>query len=429
MQYHIEKGERGFCRLSCSFGVTEVQEAWKKAAAYFGSSVTIPGFRKGKAPLAALEKQFGQQMADFATDKLVSRAVEQALQREKLEPVSGFEYEGGSAELGREFSFVLDFCVLPEGECPDLMSLSVDIAEPEADPVQESLFLREMLARGADKVQVTEGLSQDGDLVSANVVGSVDGRPVPGLAGPCRLRLTPPVEGEKVPDLDPVVRKLRIGETGMGSTPCPADYPEPSLRGRTIDLAVTLLSIERDLLPELNDETARRLGFRNAESMKFRAHEQALDMDRLHKRSQAMLAMQNSLGAWQGVDAPELMVKQCQRDLLRRATQYLRRQQNGDPDFVAGMAKMRAETAIASMRRARARILLLLWARENGVELPKNELDAVLRGRAARQNKLPDDYLLSASRSGEVFELRAAMHEEKALYALFDAIKASRAAE
>ena len=94
MQYHIEKGERGFCRLSCSFGVTEVQEAWKKAAAYFGSSVTIPGFRKGKAPLAALEKQFGQQMADFATDKLVSRAVEQALQREELEPVSGFEYEG-----------------------------------------------------------------------------------------------------------------------------------------------------------------------------------------------------------------------------------------------------------------------------------------------------------------------------------------------
>ena len=68
-------------------------------------------------------------------------------------------------------------------------------------------------------------------------------------------------------------------------------------------------------------------------------------------------------------------------------------------------------------------------AEKYNVALPQNELDAVLRGRAARQNKLPEDYLLSVARTGEAFEIRTAMHEEKALYALFDAIKAKRSAE
>jgi len=429
MEYQIDKGEKGSFRLEGSFSEAEVQEAWKKAGTRFGSSMAMPGFRKGKVPLAVLEKQFGQQMADFVTDSLVSRAVEQALAREGLLPVSGFEYEGGAAERGRAFTFRMEFSVLPEAECPDLTLLPVIVEEPVADPVQEELFLREMLARGANKVRVTEGTPQDGDVVSADVVGRVDGRAVPGLNGPCRMRLVPPVEGEKTPDLDPIVRGLRIGETGMGSTPCPDNYPDPALRGRTIELSATLRSIEREELPELCDATARKLGFRNVEAMKFRAREQALDMDRLHRRSQAMQQIQNMLGAWQGFEAPELMVKQCQRDLLRRSTQYLQRNEQSGPDFVASMARMRAEAAVAAVGRARVRALLLMWARQNGVELPKNELDAVLRGRAARQNKHPDDYLLSVARSGEAFEIRTAMHEEKALYALFDAIKARRSAE
>ena len=429
MEYRIEKGAQGHCRLECTVPEADVQAAWKKAGIRFGSSMAMTGFRKGNIPLAVLEKQFGQQMADFATDKLVSRAVEHALAREGLHPVSGLDYEGGIAERGKSFSFSIEFCILPEGECPDLSSLAVDMPEPVADPVQEELFLREMLARGANKVQVTEDTPQDGDIISADVIGRVDGRTVPGLEGPCRMRLMPPVEGEKAPDLDPIVRGLRIGETGVGSTPCPDNYPDPALRGRTIELSATLRSIEREELPELNDVTARKLGFRNVEAMKFRAREQAQDMDRLHKRSQAMQNIQNSLGNWQGFDAPELMVKQCQRDLLRRSTQYLQRQQENGPEFVESMARMRAEASIAAVGRARARALLLMWARQNNVELPKNELDAVLRGRAARQNKHPDDYLLSVARTGEAFEIRTAMHEEKALYALFDAIKAKRSAE
>jgi len=56
------------------------------------------------------------------------------------------------------------------------------------------------------------------------------------------------------------------------------------------------------------------------------------------------------------------------------------------------------------------------------VELPENEADAVLRGRAARRQMSLEEYLTSTARSGESYAVRAAMLEQKALYALYDTI-------
>jgi len=423
MEYRIENEGQGACRLVCSYTDAEVLKTWKNAANSFASSFRMPGFRPGKAPLAVIEKQFGRQISDMVTDTLVARAVSEALKSSDVMPVTRFDFQGGNAMRGNEFRFDILFGVLPDFDCPALDEIKVEEAAPAADPVQEGLFMREFLSRAAETVEITEGTPQDGDIVSGDVKGTVNGNPVPGLNGPCRMRLIAVAPGEKAPDLDPIVRGLHIGETGKGSTLCPDNYPEPSLRGKPIELSVTLRKIERETLPELNDETARKLGFRSIEAMQMRAHEQALDMDRMHKRSQALQSIQAVLENWQGFDAPASMVTECERDAMRRSRQYLQ-QQYGDSDtFKSSLAQMKQEAAETGARKARCRALLLRWAREHGVALAPEELDAVLRGRAARQNKSPEEYLLGAARTGEVFGIQAAMLEEKALYALFDAIR------
>lgn len=421
MECRIEQGELGQCRAIGACTEAEVLSEWKKAAQRFAAAVHIPGFRPGKAPLPALEKQFGAQIAELVTDTLVQRALAQAFKREGITPVTGLEYEGGLAQRGLGLSFELSFGILPEFELPQLETIAVDKTEAEADPVQEELFLREMLGRGAEKVSVTEGTPQDGDLVMADVEGRVDGTPVPGLCGPVRMRLVAPVPGEKEPELVPIIRALHVGETGTGSTLCPPDFPDHALRGRTIDITVTLRGIEREELPALNDENARKLGFRSAEAMRLRAHEQAQDMARLHKRSRALEGMQGMLEQWPGFDAPEAMVKQCTREAISRAAQKMQQfaAHGGMPSSLEAMEK---DAASSGERKARCRTLLLGWARAHGVELPEKEADAVLRGRAARRQMSLDAYLTSTARSGDAYAIRAAMLEEKALYALYDAI-------
>lgn len=416
MEYQLEVEDGGLRRLSFTCPAGEVLSAWKKAAQPFAASFRMAGFRPGKAPLEVVEKRFYQQISDAATDALVEAALDDALRREALVPAAGLVYEGGNAVRGREFCFRMECCVLENGDVPDLSSIHIKEEEPRADPVQESLFVREVLGRAAEKTSVTEGRPQDGDVVEVEVTGKMDGEAVPGMhTGTCRMRLMPTRPGEKTPDLDPIVRGLSVGETGSGSTPCPDNYPDPSMRGRDIELVVTLRGIERETLPPLTDELARSLGFRDARALTASAHARALEMDRLHKFSEGRRALQARLESWEGFDAPEALVQQCRREAMRRSRQYLQRKFESPEKLKETLEVMKEEAERQARGKARARALLLLWAEREGVKMAGDEFERVLAARAARKNMDVAGYRRSLVRTGELFELRAAMLEERAL--------------
>ena len=416
MEYQIDKKVDGGCRLSCSLSAQEVLAAWKKAAAPFAASFCMAGFRPGKAPLEVVEKRFFSPIAESATDALVERAVEHMLSEQGLTPVCALTYEGENARRGQPFSFKTEFCVLEDLSLPDLAGMTISIEEPCADAVQEQLFVRDILSREAIRENVTEGLPRDGDVVEIEVTGKMDGRTVPGMhTGSSRIRLMPVGPGEKVPDIDPVVRGLHVGETGTGTTPCPDNYPDPSMRGKSIELVVTLRSIERETLPSLTDETAQKLGFHDVEALRRSAHERALEMDRVHKMSLARQSLRDRLEHWQGFDAPQALVEQCRREIMHRSQRYLQRQFDSSDSLKETLAVMRAEAGKKAGEKARARALLLGWARKRGLEIPEREWQAVLAGRAARKNMDAAAYRRTLYRSGELFELRAAMLEERAL--------------
>ena len=416
MEYQVEVKEGGLRALSCTFTASEVLAEWKKAASVFGASFRMAGFRPGHAPLEVLERQFFRQISETVTDALVSRGVEDVLARESLCPVSGIDYEGEDAVRGKAFRFRADCCVLEDGEIPDLESLHIREEAPQADPVQESLFLRDMLGRASDRTFVTEGRPLDGDVVEVEVTGKMDGRELPGMkTGSCRMRLMPPRPGEKVPDLDPIVRKLCVGETGSGTTPCPENYPDPSMRGRDIELVVTLRGIEREKLPELTDQLARDLGFRDAATVRAAAHARALEMDRLHKLSEGRRELRLRLEGWEGFDAPSALVRHCQREAMRRSRQYLRSQFESTDALKNALSIMKKEAEEKACGQARARALLLGWAKLKGMDVSAEEWKRVIDGRAARRNRNVEEYRRSLARTGELFELRAAMLEEQAL--------------
>ena len=187
------------------------------------------------------------------------------------------------------------------------------------------------------------------------------------------------------------------------------------MRGRDIELVVTLRGIERETLPPLTDEVARSLGFRDARVLTASAHARALEMDRLHKFSEGRRALQARLESWEGFDAPEALVRQCRREAMRRSRQYLQRKFESPEKLKETLEVMKKEAERQARGKARARALLLLWAEREGVNLAGDEFERVLAARAARKNMDAAGYRRSLVRTGELFELRAAMLEERAL--------------
>ena len=421
MEHSIVMMEGGQCRLACSYTQEEVLAAWKSAASRFSSSFNIPGFRPGHAPLSAVEKQFGKQIAELVVETLVGRGIDTALAAGNVTPVTAVDYEGSTAERGKPFAFNVAFGTLPDYELPDLSSIRIPETEEQAQPEEEANVLRDILARVATRTEITEGQPQDGDIVNIEVAGEVDGKTVAGMKnGTFRMRLMPVKEGEKAPDLDPVVRALKIGETGYGSTICPADYPDPSMRGREIDVKVVLRGIEREELPELTDGVAVKLGFRNADAVRARAHEQALQMDKARRIQADRRAVLEALENWEGFEAPAYMVERTRRDATRASRQFLQSNFASPEQLKEALATMKEEATATAVKKSRGKALLLTYARHEGIEVSPAEMDMVLKHRAARQNMSFEEYRLGITRTGEMFEIRATVLQERAISAILE---------
>ena len=107
---------------------------------------------------------------------------------------------------------------------------------------------------------------------------------------------------------------------------------------------------------------------------------------------------------------------------MRRSRQYLQNRFDSPEKLKETLAVMRDESARTARGKARGRALLLGWARVRGLSVDDGELKRVLAGRAARRNMDVESYMRSLARSGEIFELRAAMLEERALDALMNKV-------
>ncbi|MDL2285788.1 trigger factor family protein, partial [Desulfovibrio sp. OttesenSCG-928-F07] len=110
-----------------------------RIVAKYRSSVAIPGFRKGKAPVGMVEKQFGRDIYPEATNLLVDNQVRNIVEELKIEPASGIEFdEPGLVERDKEFGYFFIVEAMPEFELPNYQDFpaeqeNVDVEASEID--------------------------------------------------------------------------------------------------------------------------------------------------------------------------------------------------------------------------------------------------------------------------------------------------------
>jgi trigger factor len=220
--------EPGVKTLRVEVPVELVETAEKKAASYYAKRVRLPGFRKGKVPLAVIKKKFPDAIRDNVIRDLVEESWKVALDQESLEPIAEPQVSDLKMEAGSPITFQLAVAVKPE------LELSRQRA-PWA-PVE-------------DENPVT------GDLVSITITpleegGSQEGKQYQVVLG----------DGQALPDIEEQVMRMRSGETAETSVRLPDDYPDEAKRGAARAIRIELHEVKRQQLPDLTDEFAREVG-------------------------------------------------------------------------------------------------------------------------------------------------------------------------
>ena len=228
-----------------------IQRAYKKNV----GKINIPGFRKGKAPRAIIEKFYGKEVFyDDAINDCIPEAYEAAVAESGLTVVGRPELVDQNVDENG-LTVVIRVYVKPEVTIVDYKGIEAVRDEKPVTDADVDAEIERVRERNARTVDVTDRAAAMGDTVKIDFDGSVDGVAFDGgKAEGHELKLG---SGQFIPGFEDQIVGHAIGDAFDVNVTFPEDYHEASLAGKAAVFAVKLHAIQMSELPALDDEFAK----------------------------------------------------------------------------------------------------------------------------------------------------------------------------
>ncbi|MBZ4682985.1 MAG: trigger factor [Fusobacteriales bacterium] len=272
MSVEIKNLENSVVEITLNLEGEEVSKKREEILKNIQSKVEMPGFRKGKAPLSLIEKNFGANIKEELTDELLKANYEKIVIENNLKPVDYLKTVEIKLEEDK-FHGVFTVEVFPEVELGEYKGLEVTKEEVVVTDEDVEDEIKAMLDADA-KLEDAEDdyAAQLGDTVNIDFEGFLDGVAFDGGKGenyPLSL-------GSKtfIDNFEEQLVGYKKGQEGEINVTFPESYFKPELAGKPVMFKVKVNSIKKNVKPELNDEFAKEKGYESVEDLKTKKREE-----------------------------------------------------------------------------------------------------------------------------------------------------------
>jgi len=252
----LEKLER---KITLTLPVTAIQAEVDTRLKRLARTVKMDGFRPGKVPMAVVAQRYGYSVQYEVMNDKVGEAFAVAANEAKLRVAGQPRITEKEGAPEGELTFDAVFEVFPEVKIGDLSTaevekLAADVDDAAIDKTLE--ILRKQRRTFAQRAQ--DQAAQDGDRVTVDFEGKIDGEPFAGGKAEDFQFLI--ADGQMLKEFEDAVRGMKAGESKTFPLAFPADYHGKDVAGKQADFLVTVKKIEAANLPEVNDALAKTLG-------------------------------------------------------------------------------------------------------------------------------------------------------------------------
>lgn len=268
MSLQVEKMEKNMAKLTIEVPAEELEKALQKAYNKQKSKISLPGFRKGKAPRAMIEKMYGVEVFyDDAANELIQQEYGKAYDEADIDIVSQPKVEVVQIEKGKPFIFTAEVAVKPEVTLGEYKGLKVDKTSTRVTAKEVEERLAKEQEKNARTVEVTDRPVQDKDDIVLDFEGFVDGTPFEGGKGenyPLTIG-----SGSFIPGFEEQLVGAELEKELEVNVTFPEDYHAEELKGKEAVFKCTVHKISSKELPELDDEFASEVSeFETLEELK-----------------------------------------------------------------------------------------------------------------------------------------------------------------
>lgn len=255
MSLQVEKLEKNMAKLTVEVSAEQFDEALKTSYNKNKNKFNIPGFRKGKAPQAMIEKMYGVGVLyEDAAGEIIDTTYAGAMDESGLDIVSRPEISVEQIEKGKPFIYTALVAVKPEVTLGEYKGIEVEKARPEVTDADIDAELSKVQEQNSRLISVEDRAVADGDQTVIDFEGFVDGEPFEGG----KAEAYPLTIGSHsfIDTFEEQLIGKNIGEEVEVNVTFPAEYHAEELAGKPALFKVIVKEIKVKELPELNDEFA-----------------------------------------------------------------------------------------------------------------------------------------------------------------------------
>ncbi|CUH93664.1 trigger factor [Herbinix luporum] len=258
MSLQVEKLEKNMAKLTIEASAEEFDKAIQKAYQKNKNKINIQGFRKGKAPLALIEKMYGPSIFyEDAANEIIPEAYEKAALESGLEIVSRPEIDVVQIEKGKSFIFTAEVAIKPEVTLGEYKGIEVEKKEVTVTDEEVMAKIEHEREHNSRMVTIDNRPIQMDDIAVIDFEGFVDGEPFEGGKGE-GYSLT---IGSRsfIDNFEEQLIGKSIGEEVDVNVTFPEDYHASNLAGKPALFKVKINEIKVKELPELDDDFAQEV--------------------------------------------------------------------------------------------------------------------------------------------------------------------------
>ncbi|CAN7330311.1 trigger factor [Acidovorax sp. 99] len=381
----LEKLER---KITLSVPVTLIQSEVDTRLKRLARTVKMDGFRPGKVPMNVVAQRYGYSVQYEVLNDKVGEAFAVAANEANLRVAGQPRITEKEGAPEGQVTFDAIFEVFPEVKIADLSDAEVEKLSSEVtdSAIDKTIdILRKQRRSFAQRA--IDAAAQDGDRVTVDFEGKIDGEPFDGGKAEDFQFLVG--EGQMLKEFEDAVRGMKSGESKTFPLAFPAEYHGKDVAGKTADFLVTIKKIEAAHLPEVNDALAKSLGIADGSVDGLRADiKKNLEREvkfRLLARNKA--AVMDALVSKAELDLPNSSIQAEIARLMEGARAELKQRGIKDADkaeIPEDVFRPQAE------RRVRLGLVLAELVRANELQAKPEQLKAHIDELAASYEK-PED--------------------------------------
>ncbi len=425
----LDKKEKNTVEFTMTVKAETFKEAMDQSFKKNVKKITLPGFRKGKAPRKLIEKAYGEAVFyDDAIDIVFPAEYEAAISELAIEPVDVPKLDVKEIGSGKDLVMTISVTVKPEFELGEYKGLKLDEINHTVSDEDVEKELAQKQERNARLVTVEDRAVKEGDIANINFEGFVDDVAFPGGKGE-NYDLTIG-SGQFIPGFEEQIVGKNIGEEFDVNVSFPEEYHAEDLKGKPAVFKVKVNSIQYKEMPALDDEFAKDISeFDTLDALKAdiraKLEEQAAKTTQQEKENAVIDKLVDSTE----IDVPDCMIDTRIENIIRENNMRMAQQGMSFDQYLSFMGstidQFKTMMRPNALKQVKANLILEAIVKAEAFEITDEAVNEKVV-EMAEMYHMEADKLKDTLREQDILNIKEDMKMEKAVALLVESAKWSK---